>query len=545
MGMAVSHPLEIRKDQGRIAEVNQQFQFNTLQGSLGIAHSRWATHGSPNQVNAHPHLDCNAQIAIVHNGIIENADALRHDLRGHTFTSDTDSELLAHLVEAGLSQGIEAAVRSAASRIEGRNAFLVLYQDTLIGVRLGSPLIVGVGDHLYIASDIPAFLPATNQVMYVDDGEMVSLTTPPRVTNIATGEEVTKRVVTVDLEPHQAEKGSYPYFLIKEIMEQKDTLRRAINQDDQALLALASHINNAHGTFFIGCGTAGKVCQAGEYLFSDIANAHINAVPASEFPRYDRFLKPETLVVAVSQSGETADVLDAVDAAKKKGSQVLSLVNTQASSLERASDFSFRVNAGPEKAVASTKATTSQLAVLTLLAYATAGKLDEGKRLLVDTAAQVNDLLNPRYEQHVRALAEQIRQHSTILVIGRGSLYPIALESAIKIMEVSQIHAQGFAGGELKHGPLALVSKGTPCVVLGDGPILNNAQEVKARGGYIIGIAPQNHDVFDYWIKVPDAGVAAPLVSLIPIQLLAYYLGVARGIDPDYCRNLAKSVTVK
>jgi len=276
----------------------------------------------------------------------------------------------------------------------------------------------------------------------------------------------------------------------------------------------------------------------------------VNFVVSSEFPNYNHFLTDKTLLVTISQSGETADVMEAVEAARKAGVRVISLVNVMGSSLHRNSDYTFLINAGPEKAVASTKATTSQLALVTLLAYAVTGRLEEGKRLLMETASKVNDMLNPRYEARITRLARKLRNSRDVYIIGRSLNYPMALESAIKIMEVSYIHAQGFAGGELKHGPLALIGGGTPCIVLvandeNRDDIISNAMEIKARGGYVIGVSPENNDAFDYWLRVPDVGNASPIVNIIPIQILAYHLAVLRGYDPDYPRNLAKSVVVK
>jgi len=387
--------------------------------------------------------------------------------------------------------------------------------------------------------------------MYLDDHQMAVIRKDSIMFfNLLDGNEIQKRIVTIDWNAEQAKKGDYPHFMIKEIMEQKETIKRAINQDEEDIQRIAAEINKAFGTFFIGCGTAGKVCLTGEYIFSKVAKKHVNFCFGSEFPNYHYFLKPETLMITISQSGETADVLEAVEVAKKEGVKVISLVNVMGSTLDRISDHTFLINAGPEKAVASTKATTSQLALVTLLAYATAGKLEEGKRLLMETASAVNDMLNPRYEEHIRRLAERIKDEQNIYIIGRSLNYPMALESAIKIQEVSYIHAEGFAGGELKHGPIALIGKGTPCIALVANDevkhdIISNAMEIKSRGGFIIGISPENNEVFDYWIKVPDAGNASPIVNIIPVQILAYHLAVLRGCDPDYPKNLAKSVTVK
>jgi glucosamine--fructose-6-phosphate aminotransferase (isomerizing) len=453
-----------------------------------------------------------------------------------------------------MEQGFESAVKRAIERIEGRYALVVMEKgsEELIAVRRGSPLIIGAGKgENFVASDIPAFLDHTRNVMYLDDHQMAVIRKDRiKFYSLQSGKELQKRIVTIEWDAEQARKGDYPHFMIKEIMEQKETIMRAINQDEKDIQKIAGEINKAFGTFFIGCGTAGKVCLTGEYIFSKVAKKHVNFCFGSEFPNYHHFLKPSTLMITISQSGETADVLEAVEVAKKEGVKVISLVNVMGSTLDRVSDHTFLINAGPEKAVASTKATTSQLALVTLLAYASAGKLEEGKRLLMETASAVNDMLNPRYEEHIKRLAEKIKNEPNIYIIGRSLNYPMALESAIKIQEVSRIHAEGFAGGEMKHGPLALIHKGTPCIALVANDevrkdIISNSMEAKARGAYIIGISPENNEIFDYWIRVPDAGDASPIVNIIPVQILAYHLGVLRGLDPDYCTNLAKSVTVK
>jgi glucosamine--fructose-6-phosphate aminotransferase (isomerizing) len=309
-------------------------------------------------------------------------------------------------------------------------------------------------------------------------------------------------------------------------------------------------INNSCGTFLVGCGTAGKVCLAGTYMFSKIAKKHVNFTVASEFPNYHDFINEKTLVIAVSQSGETADTLEAIESARQKGAKVVSIVNVFGSTMTRLSDLNIMLNCGPEKAVASTKAATSQLAVLALLAYACAGRLEDGRKLLQKTSHDVSKMFGKEYLAMIKRLAKKIMRHESMYIIGRDLNYAMALESAIKLQEVSYVHAEGFAGGELKHGPIALISKGTPCIALvandeTKNDILNNAMEVKSRGGCIIGIAPQNNEIFDFHIPVPEAGIASPIANIIPVQLLAYYLSVLRGNDPDKPRNLAKSVTVK
>ncbi len=542
-----------RKSVGRISDNNEK---HALPGNIGIGHTRWATHGGVTEYNAHPHTDCRGSVAVVHNGIIENFQSLKNELlsRGHRFASETDTEIIPHLIEEFLAMGFEEAVKRAVEKIRGRYAVVAIQKDSdrVVAVRRGSPLIIGVGENndFYVASDIPAFLEHTRNVMYLDDNQMVVLNERPEFFDLETGKRISKRVVEIQWDAKQAEKGEYGHYLIKEIMEQKNTIMRAINQRDEDITRIADEINRAFGTFVTGCGTAGKVCLAAEYLFSRIANKHINFIVSSEFPNYQHFLKEGGLLIAVSQSGETADVLEAIDAAKRKNVKVISLVNVMGSTLDRMSDHTFLINAGPEKAVASTKATTAQLALVTLLAYACAGRLQEGKSLLMEAASKVNDMLNPRYEDRIRDLAENLKDQPNVYIIGRSLNYPMALEAAIKIMEVSNIHAQGFAGGELKHGPLALIEEGVPVIVLTGndevrGDVIGNAMEAKTRGAFIIGVGPERNDVFDYWLRTPDVGDASPIVNIIPIQILAYHLGVLKGCDPDYCRNLAKSVTVK
>ena len=549
--------LRVEKNVGKIGAVRPE-DF-AEKSNLAIAHSRWATHGGVTQGNAHPHLSCDKRIAVVHNGIIENFQELRDELKkkGHTFLSETDTEIIPHLIEENLKKKgktLEDATRAACKRFEGRYAILVLDKDSeeLVAARTGSPLIVGVGKGEYfIASDIPAFLEHTRTVNYLDDGEMVSADKKGiRFSDIESGEERKKRLVTIDWKIEDAEKGEFTHYMLKEIMDQKDSIRRAVHQNDEELTTIADAIKQCFGCFLVGCGTANKVCMAADYFFSVISKRHVNFVPASEFPIYHHILHKKSLIIVVSQSGETADVLEAMKVAKKIGSKVLAIVNSPGSSIARAADYTLLINAGPEKAVASTKAATGQMAVLLLIAYAVAGKLHDGRTLLLETGGQINDMLNPRYMEHLKNVAEKIHKHENMYIIGKGWNYPMALESAIKIQEVSYIHAEGFAAGELKHGPIALIEKGTPCIALMGNDeftqdVLSNIQELRARGAMIIGVAPKKHDVFDLWIKVPDAGAAQPIVNIIPIQLLAYFLAVLRGRDPDMPRNLAKSVTVK
>jgi len=546
----------IRKDVGKISAVSP-VEFAKA-SSLSMAHTRWATHGGVTQVNAHPHVSCDGKIIVVLNGIIENYEELREELKakGHIFISTTDTEVIPHLIEEEMKneRDFAAAVRRACLRFEGRYGIVAMHAELslLVAARTGSPLIIGVGeDGYFIASDTPAFLEHTQTVQYLDDGEMV-VTDGKSIlfSDLRTGEERSKREIQITWSAEQAHKGEYEHFMLKEIMEQKGSIARAVNQDIEQIETLARAIGEAQGTFLVGCGTAAKACMAAEYFFSVIAGHHVNFAPASEFKLYHRFLKPQSLLIAVSQSGETADTLEAMKIAKSKGAKVLAIVNAEGSTIAREADFTLHIKAGPERAVASTKALTGQMAVLLLIAYAMIGKLPKGRTRLLETAAAINDMLNPRYTQLIETIAERIQESSDLYIIGKGWNYPMALESAIKIQEVSYVHAEGFAGGELKHGPIALIEKGTPCIALVGNDevrtdIVSNATELKARGGFIIGIAPERHDIFDEWIKVPDVDTAQAIVNIIPVQVLAYFLAVKRGKDPDMPRNLAKSVTVK
>ncbi len=553
--------LAIKKETGKIGGVDGKSL--TDHCSLSIGHTRWATHGGVTVSNAHPHLNEEKTIAVVQNGIFENYQELRDELKakGHVFLSETDTEIAPHLIEEYMKQtgDFAHAVRLACQRFTGRYAILAVHtlSQTIVAARTGSPLIVGVERKdgqitgYYVASDTPAFMHQTRTVLYLDDGEMVVTDGKSVIfSDIETGEEREKREIEITWNAEQAEKGDYAHYMLKEIMDQKESVARAVNQNEEEIETVAKAIREAQGTFLVGCGTAHKACMAGEHFFSVVAGKHVNVTHASEFKLYHRFLKPESLLIVVSQSGETADVLEAINVAKSKGAKVLAIVNVVGSSIERAADYTLHINAGPERAVASTKALTGQLAVLMLVAHALVGKLAEGKKLLLETASSINDMLNPRYVERIKDLADRIKKEENLYIIGRSWNYPMALESAIKLQEVSYIHAEGFAGGELKHGPLALIEKDTPCIVLAGmdevfPDIISNAMQLRARGAFVIGVSPENNEAFDEWLKVPEAGPAQAIANIIPIQVLAYYLAVQRGKDPDMPRNLAKSVTVK
>ena len=551
--------INLTKQVGKIGDA----QVNMPDSFLGFGHTRWATHGGVTDYNAHPHLDCTGRIAVIHNGIIENFSELRNKLlsQGHKLRSETDTEVVAHLLEEetkGLGSdpaGFADALRRVFMQLEGMNAVMALDSSSgvMVAAKNGSPLVLGYGeDGYYISSDASALLPHTRKVAFIADGQMLLITREGvSARDIQTGEPASLEVSQLEWSLEQAELGDYPHYLIKEIHEQPSILRSIAMTQGENASTLAEMMRASYGTFFIGCGTAANAALTGQYLFSRIARFHVNFAVGSEFGYLEHFLTPQSLVIALSQSGETIDVIEPLIKAKKeKGVRVAALVNVLGSTLYRMADFSVLLGAGPEKCVLATKSYTAKLAVLLMTAYALDGRLDEGKELVLRAADGVEELLRDGIRDKVEALAERIYDREHIFLIGRGLSYSSALEAALKIKEVTYIHAEGFAGGELKHGVIALIEQGTPCIVFApsdetQAAILSGAQELKARGGFIIGISPKCSDVFDYWIPVADVGDASPIVNAVPAQLLAYCLSIKRGTDPDKPRNLAKSVTVK
>jgi glucosamine--fructose-6-phosphate aminotransferase (isomerizing) len=449
-------------------------------------------------------------------------------------------------------KSFEEATKSTLKMLEGYYAVLAVHADEnkIIAARYGSPLVIGKAvDGFFAASDIPAFLEHTSDVIFMHDKDFAVLGDEIKFFNLDEVGEIHRPVHSVEWNLEQAEKGDFDHFMLKEISEQVETVKKAIEQDREILFHVADDVKKSKGLFFVGCGTSYHACLSASYIFSKIAKMHVNVVLASEFSNYEHFLTSETLVIAVSQSGETADVLEAVKTAKKKGCNVISIVNVMGSSLHRNSDHSLMMQAGPEICVLSTKTYTSQLVLLTLLAHTIAGNYEEGKAELKYLWNFIYHLTSANTREYIKSLAEKLKDSQHIFTIGRGLQYPTALEAALKIKEVSYIHAEGYAGAELKHGTIALIEKGTPCIVFvsnkNEKEIISNAMEIKARGGSIIGIAPKNNEVFDFFIKVPDVGDMNPILQIIPMQILAYQLAVLRGCDPDRPRNLAKSVTVK
>ena len=549
--------LEIKKDVGKIDDIHTKLNLEDLNGNTGIAHTRWATHGKVTKENSHPHISNNGKIAVVHNGIIENFQEQKKFLteQGFKFFSDTDTEIIPNTIEYHMKKGYDffEATKRSLKHLEGQYALAIINKDEnkLIAVRKEAPLVVGIGKNsFFVASDIPAFLDHTKQVVFLEEKDMVIIDSNGlKIFNLIQDSFVERPVTTIDWDAEQAKKGEFDHFFIKEIVEQADAISKIAMLDDKIIKELADEIRKAKGAYIVACGTAAYASMYGLYLFSKVAKRHLNFCVASEFPHFKHFLTPESLVIAISQSGETADTLAAIREAKTAGARVISITNVMGSSLMRESDKSILQRAGPEICVVSTKAYTSQLAILSLLAYELGGKFDEGREKLKEVVRYIYYLTSENMRNYIKQLAERLRYTEHIYTIGRGLQYPTALEAALKIKEVSYIHAEAYAGGELKHGTIALIEHGTPCIVFTseetEKEIISNAMELKARGAYIIGVGPKNNDVFDFFIKVREADDLNSICQIIPIQILAYTLALLRGCDPDKPRNLAKSVTVK
>jgi glucosamine--fructose-6-phosphate aminotransferase (isomerizing) len=533
-----------------------------------LGHTRWATHGGVTQANAHPHLDCHGRLAVIHNGIIENHTELRHALQaeGHAFVSQTDTEVVSHLLEAELQrdgepsgtvdcQRLVDALMAVFRRLEGLSAIGVLdpQMGCIAAAKNGSPLVLGWGHGgNYLASDSSALLDHTRKLTFLEDGQAALLTAGAlTVYDVASGERVEEPGIWDITWREEADSlDGHPNYMAKEIAEQPSVLRRLAAEQAGAAKQLAESILEASTVHLVGCGSAAHAARCGEYLFSRVAGRQANCVVGSEFGYLEHFLDSRSLVVGLSQSGETIDLLDSLKSARRRGARLSALVNVEGSSLYRLVDDAILLGAGPERCVLATKSFTAKLGVLLMAAYAARGRLEAGQALLGDAADEIQSLINDRRVEQIRALARRIAPAEHLYVIGRGPSYPMALEAALKIKEVSYMHAEGFAGGELKHGVIALIDAGTPCVVLAPNDetfpaILSGAEEIKARGGYIIGVSPFASDVWDEHIPVADVGEAASIVNAVPPQLLAYELAMTRGLDPDKPRNLAKSVTVK
>ena len=555
VGVAVDGRIEVQKEIGKISTASVDFPPT----DIGFGHTRWATHGGVTRENAHPHLGEKGQLAVIHNGIVENFRALKEDLAsdGHSFYSETDTEVIAHLLERELESGEEDTLRAfkrTFDQLDGLSAVIAmdLGSRSLIAAKNVSPLVIGRGaDCVTIASDALALRGHADEIAYLEDDQIVHLSKNGiEMFDRASLDEIEIPWTPLDLEDHDLSLGGHQHFMSREMYEQPDVIERLALEGEADIRALATAIMESYGTFLVGCGTASYAALSGVYLFSRIAAHHVNFSVGSEFKYHEHFLTPRSLVVALSQSGETADVIESMLAAKGRGARLGALVNAPHSTLDRMVDVRVPLRAGPEQCVLSTKAYSAKVATLLLTAHAITGDYERGKQLILQAANGLREMLTPIWIDQVRAVAASIAEHDHLFVIGRGLSYPTALEAALKIKEVSYMHAEGFAGGELKHGVIALVAPGTPCVVYAPNDetrmdILSGAMELKSRGGYIIGVSPFDDQVFDVHIPVPDVGDASPLVNALPAQMLGYHLALIRGNDPDKPRNLAKSVTVK
>jgi glucosamine--fructose-6-phosphate aminotransferase (isomerizing) len=586
-GIATVHDthLDIRKQAGKIAVLEQLLAQQPVSGSVGIAHTRWATHGPPTQLNAHPHTGQTGRLAIVHNGIIENYATLQKHLEreGHCFKTETDSETIAHLIDYNLRKAggdgactaahLETAVGDTVKMLEGTFGIAVVcadVPDVIIGARKGSPLCLGIGDgEMFLASDVSAFVSFTRQVIYLDDNEMVTLRRDWYQTKTFERAPVTKDVQEISWDADAIGRAGYDHFMLKEICEQPDTIRNAFRGrllPDQATAKLGGmhltnrEILNIDRILITACGTALHAGMVGKYVIEELARIPVEVDFASEFRYRNPIIKPNTLAIAISQSGETADTLAALREAQHKGAMVMGVCNVVGSTIARECDGGIYVHAGPEIGVASTKAFTSQVIVMVLLALYFGRVRDLSRGVALEIIAALNDL--PDYIQAIldtrdaiRAVAEKYVATQHAFFLGRHDHYPVALEGALKLKEISYIDANGYPAAEMKHGPIALVDEQHLTVALAprcelQEKAIANIQEIRARHGRIVTVTDSAHPMIDELsddvIRIPEVQrVLKPILSVIPLQLFAYYLAVARGCDVDQPRNLAKSVTVE
>lgn len=563
------------KSVGFVSELERKLDGRFEEGTIGIVHTRWATHGAPTIENAHPHNDCKGMISIVHNGIIENYNYLKAKLEkeGHSFKSETDSEVIAHLIESHFDGILEDAVRLALKEVEGAYGLAIISMrdpGKLIAARRGSPLIVGIGEREhYVTSDVAAILEYTKEVIYLEDNEIAVLTRENMKTTDINNVEITKRVDEVQWNLDKIEKGGYEHFMLKEIYEQPQSLRDAmLGRFDKdgirvhlgGLMDRENDLRKTRRMIIVACGTSWHAGLIGEYMVEEHLGIPVEVEYASEFRYRNPIIEADTMVIAISQSGETADTLAAIHEARKKGAIILSICNVVGSSIARVADCGIFLHAGPEIGVASTKAFTSQIAVLCLLTLflarirETNSVINEGLAFkLKEIPEQVQTILD-RKDQIVE-IARRYSKSNNILYLGRGYNYPVALEGALKLKEISYIHAEGYPAAEMKHGPIALIDKNMPVVFVATtdkvyAKILSNIEEVRARGGKVIAIASEGNreisEMVDHVIFIPETiDALVPILSSIPLQLLAYYMAVMRGCDVDKPRNLAKSVTVE
>ncbi len=573
--------LKVYKTKGKVSDLEHFINEADMSGTIGIAHTRWATHGEPSQVNAHPHFSQSKSIALIHNGIIENYALLRKELetRGYTFESSTDTEVLTNLIEdIKMNEGIELfeAVRIALNQVIGAYAIVVLAEDdpdTLIAARKGSPLVVGIGkNEYYVASDATPIVEHTKNVVYLDDEE-VALIQRDKDLKIKTirNQDKTPYIEQLELNLTALEKGGYEHFMLKEIYEQpqsiKDSMRGRLHPELGSIslggiIDYEQKLINANRIIIIGCGTSWHAGLVGEYLIEDLARIPVEVEYASEFRYRNPVINEDDVVIAISQSGETADTLAAIELARSKGATILGICNVVGSSIARATHAGSYTHAGPEIGVASTKAFTAQVTILVLLALRLAGlkgTLSKSRYMQILNELQ---LIPKKVEQTLQMckdtvleVAHKFKDVRNFLYLGRGYNFPVALEGALKLKEISYIHAEGYPAAEMKHGPIALIDEDMPVVVIAPkkgsyDKVVSNIQEIKARKGIVIGIVTEGDSIVremaDYIIEIPETEeMLVPLLATIPLQKLSYHIAVMRGCNVDQPRNLAKSVTVE
>ncbi len=582
-GIAIINPekksFNVYKYKGKVADLENNTLGKDLSGNIGIGHTRWATHGEPNDINAHPHVSMNQKFIIIHNGIIENYARLKKRLedRCYKFSSETDTEVLVNLIEYIYIKGqvsAEIAIRLALTKVEGAYGILVLCTDepdTIFAARKGSPLVVGIGEGEYFfASDATPIIEHTNRVVFLNDND-VAIVKPDQVTfKTIMNVPVTPTIQELDMDIGEIEKGGYEHFMLKEIFEQpraiEDTIRGRISLEKKeitlgGLFNVMDKLVQSKRIIIIGCGTSWHAGLVGEYLLEDIARIPVEVEYASEFRYRNPVLFPDDIVIAISQSGETADTLAAIRLAKQAGCLVLGICNVVGSSIPRETHAGVYTHAGPEIGVASTKAFTAQVTVLTMMAVLLGSKRktisEEQYRYYIEQIYSIPLKIEKILEQHqkIKELSEKYYNITNSLYLGRGYLFPVALEGALKLKEISYIHAEGYPAAEMKHGPIALIDEHMPVIVLASKDksyekIVSNIQEVKARKGIVIAVVTEGDDTIaklaDHIIEIPETpDILTPLISVIPLQLLSYYIAVLRGCNVDQPRNLAKSVTVE
>jgi len=541
----------LKKGVGKVAEVNNSIMLDTLPGNIGIGHTRWATHGKVTEKNAHPHSSNSGKIAIAHNGIIENFEELKSELqnKGYKFQSETDTEVIANLIQLNFDEtaDIKQSIMKTVNQLKGHYSFVVIFEDgTLAAARFHEPLIVGVGKNShYISSDVLGFIEKTDDAIYVDNEDFVIVDDSGIHIFDFDGTSVKYQVTKVSKEFADVYKGDFAHYTLKEISEQPDTILRAV--DNNQIEEFVDNIKQAKNLYITGSGTSYNAAEITKYLMSKFAKIKINTLISSELPFSPNEIEPNSTLITISQSGESADVLEAVKIAKESNAKILSIVNLLNSSLSQQSSLAIGLNCGPEIGVAATKSFTSQLSIL----YKICDQLCNGciNPDWEKVSSAISQILSNNSK--IKEIAKSLKDVSDIYVLGRGIHLPIAKEAALKLKELTYIHAEGIPAGELKHGPLALMDSNVYVIIINPNDstyndTLNSANQIKARGAKIIGISDKKSNVYDYWIDIPSIDEALyPLIEIVPIQLLSYYSALEKKTDPDYPRNLAKSVTVK